>query len=345
MRREDFLYDLPDDRIARYPTSERSASRLLVVEPNGFCDRHMREWPDLLTPQDLVVFNNSRVMPARLCGHKDSGGWVEILITEILSSTTARALIRSSKPPRVGVGLLLEGGCRLTVSGRDQEGWLITHDREEGWEWLEHEGHVPIPPYLNRSDEPSDRERYQTVFAKHSGSVAAPTAGLHFDKWLLDRLAQRGIPTVEVTLHVGPGTFEPVRTERIEDHQMHEEIYRVNPEAIEKLIRTRGAGGRIVAVGTTVVRTLETLAQDAGSTRALRPGSGRTRLFIRPGFTFRLTDALLTNFHQPQSTLLPLVAAFAGIDVMRAAYAHALSHDYRFLSYGDAMWIPRRDGV
>jgi len=345
MRREDFHYDLPDERIARYPTPERSASRLLIVEPGGFSDRHMRDWPDLLTPQDLVVFNNSKVMPARLSGRKDSGGRVEILITEILSPVRARALIRSSKPPRAGTGCRLEAGVRLTVAGRDPEGWVVEHDRGEGWAWLERVGHVPIPPYLDRPDEPTDRERYQTVYAKYMGSVAAPTAGLHFDACLLDALAQRGIQTVEVTLHVGPGTFEPVRTERIEDHRMHEEAYTVSPEAAERLTRVREAGGRIVAVGTTVVRTLETLAQNAAPGQALRPGSGRTRLFIRPGFVFRLTDALLTNFHQPQSTLLPLVAAFAGTERIRAAYAHALSHGYRFLSYGDAMWIPRRDGV
>ncbi|MHB1544085.1 MAG: tRNA preQ1(34) S-adenosylmethionine ribosyltransferase-isomerase QueA [Gammaproteobacteria bacterium] len=345
MRREDFIYDLPDERIARYPTPERSASRLLVVEPGGFSDRHMRDWPDLVTPRDLIVFNNSKVMPARLCGHKDSGGRVEILITEILSPTGARALLRSSKSPRIGTGFLLEGGVRLTVLRQDPDGWIVEHNQGEGWTWLERVGHIPIPPYLGRPDDRSDWERYQTVYAKHMGSVAAPTAGLHFDAPLLDELERRGIQSIEVTLHVGPGTFEPVRTEHLEDHRMHEEAYVVTPEAIERLTRVRESGGRIVAVGTTVVRTLETLAQNASPGQALRPGPGRTRLFIRPGFVFRLTDALLTNFHQPQSTLLPLVAAFAGTDRIRSAYAHALSHGYRFLSYGDAMWIPRRDGV
>lgn len=345
MQRDDFDYELPDERIARYPLSERSASRLLVVGPYGFHDRQMRDWPALLNPEDLVVFNNSKVIPARLSGHKDSGGRVEVLITEMLGPREARALIRASKPPQIGSALKIEGGVRLTVLRRDVEGWVIEHDQVEGWDWLERVGHVPIPPYLGRPDDPADRERYQTVYAKPRGSVAAPTAGLHFDQGLLDALAERGIQTAEVTLHVGPGTFEPVRTERIEDHRMHEESYEVTHEVIQRLVETRDRGGRIVAVGTTVVRTLETLAQNAGPGGDLAPGTGRTRLFIYPGFIFRLTDALLTNFHQPQSTLLPLVAAFAGLERIRAAYAHALSHGYRFLSYGDAMWIPKRDDI
>jgi S-adenosylmethionine:tRNA ribosyltransferase-isomerase len=345
MRRENFFYDLPEERIARYPHPERSASRLLVVEPSGFSDRHMHDFPDFLTPRDLVVFNNSKVMPARLHGHKDTGGRAEVLITEILSPHAARAWVRTSKPPRAGTRILVEGAVCLIVVQRDVEGWILEHDQGAGWDWIERVGHVPIPPYLGRPDEDSDRERYQTVYAKHPGSVAAPTAGLHFDAPLLEAMARRGIQTTEVTLHVGPGTFEPMRMERIDDHRMHEEAYSVGAEAVGHLVRTRQSGGRIVAVGTTVVRTLESLALRTPPEQSWQPGPGRTRLFIRPGFAFQLTDALLTNFHQPRSTLLALVAAFAGSNRIQRAYAHALSHGYRFLSYGDAMWIPERDGV
>ncbi len=346
MQRADFDYELPNDRIARYPLPCRSASRLLTVGCKTLEDGFMRDWPALVAPADLVVVNDSRVIPARLRARKETGGQVEILLIEAPESSVAWAWLRAHHRLGVGATLHIAPGFRIRVAARAGDRWRLELAEGRWPDVLDAVGEVPLPPYLARAAEPLDRERYQTVFAREPGSVAAPTAGLHFDDDLLAALDARGVTRAAVTLHVGPGTFEPVRAERIEDHEMHEESYRVGKEAVAALTAARSRGGRIIAVGTTVVRVLETLAIQSGyPDRPLKPATGRTRLFIRPGFRFRLADALLTNFHQPGSTLLCLVSAFAGLDRIRSAYAHALQSDYRFLSYGDAMWIPSRHAL
>ncbi len=346
MNRADFDYVLPADRIARYPLSQRSASRLLTVGPRGLRDGFMRDWPACLAPGDLVVVNDSRVIPARLRARKETGGRIEILLIEAPAGALAWAWLRTRHRLAPGALLRLEPGFRIRVVSRDGDRWQLVLE-EGGWaDVLSTAGEVPLPPYLGRAAEALDQERYQTVFAREPGSVAAPTAGLHFDEGLLGALAARGVARTAVTLHVGPGTFEPVRTERIEDHEMHEERYQVSEATVSALVAAKSRGGRVIAVGTTVVRVLETLARRSGyPDHPLTAGSGQTRLFIRPGFEFRLTDALLTNFHQPGSTLLCLVSAFAGLERIRTAYAHALGAGYRFLSYGDAMWLPSRHAL
>ncbi len=346
MNRSDFDYALPEDRIARYPLPCRSASRLLTVGREELRDGFMRDWPAFIAPGDLVVVNDSRVIPARLRARKETGGRIEILLLETPEDGLAWAWLRTRHRLAPGALLRIEPGFRIRVVARDGDRWRLALE-EAGWtEVVSAAGEVPLPPYLGRAAEALDRERYQTVYAREPGSVAAPTAGLHFDEALLASLEARGVARTAVTLHVGPGTFEPLRTERIEDHAMHEEIYRVNEETVSALAQAKSRGGRIIAVGTTVVRVLETLALRSGyPDHPLTAGSGQTRLFIRPGFEFRLTDALLTNFHQPGSTLLCLVSAFAGLERIRLAYAHALRSGYRFLSYGDAMWLPSRHAL
>jgi S-adenosylmethionine:tRNA ribosyltransferase-isomerase len=292
--------------------------------------------PALLRAGDLLVFNDTRVIPARLLGHKDSGGRIELLIERLLDAHRVLAQVRSSKPPRPGQKLFLDGGATAVVQGREGEFQALAFDTETPvTELLDRIGHVPLPPYIARVDEDADRERYQTVYARHRGAVAAPTAGLHFDKAMLDRLKEMGVDSAFVTLHVGAGTFQPLRVDDIREHRMHAEYLRVPPEAGDKINAAKKEGRRVVAVGTTVVRALETAAQD-GRVNAFE---GETDIFIYPGYRFRIVDALLTNFHLPGSTLLMLVCAFGGTENVLNAYRHAVESSYRFYSYGDAMFV------
>jgi len=336
MRLSDFHYELPADRIAQYPPAKRGDSRLLVLDGSTgrVDDRHFQDLPEFLQPGDLLVFNDTRVIPARLHGVKDTGGRVEVLIERLLGSARALAHVRASKPPRPG-GEIRVGDGALRVIGRVGALYELEVMAGDLPSFLDRHGRVPLPPYINRSDEPDDRERYQTVYAERPGAAAAPTAGLHFDRAMLDRLAAQGVRLGRVTLHVGAGTFQPVRTDRLDDHVMHAEQVEVGEALCRLAAEARRGGGRIVAVGTTAVRSLETASADG----ELRPYRGDTRLFIRPGYHFRSVDLLLTNFHLPQSTLLVLVCAFAGHEVVMAAYRHAVQGGYRFFSYGDAMLI------
>ena len=338
MKKSDFHFDLPSGLIAQAPLAERSASRLLVVDAarNRVEDRRFTDLVELLAPGDLLVFNDTRVLPARLYGRKDTGGAVEILIERITGAHEARAQLGVSKKPKAGGRIVFEDGSAATVTGRDGEFFLLRFDADEPVEkLLLRLGRMPLPPYIARDAEAADEERYQTVYAREVGAVAAPTAGLHFDAPLLDALRTRGVDSGYVTLHVGAGTFQPVRSERIEDHVMHREWLDVGAELVEKIRRTRERGGRVVAVGTTVVRALETATRDG----TLEPFAGETQIFIFPGYRITSVDALITNFHLPESTLLMLVSAFAGRETMLDAYGHAVEQRYRFFSYGDAMLI------
>ena len=343
MKKSDFHYHLPPELIAQQPLAERSASRLLLVPPGGapFSDRQVRELPELLQPGDLLVFNDTRVIPARLFGHKQSGGRVEILIERLLPGSQARAQIGASKAPRPGTVIELDAGGSAEVLERDGGFYQLRFDVPDALEsWLLDAGRLPLPPYIQRAPDKDDAERYQTVFARESGAVAAPTAGLHFDQPLLDALDARGVETGRVTLHVGAGTFLPMRAEQLSEHRMHSEWLNVGAGLVAQIRRTREAGGRVIAVGTTVVRALESAMRlnEAGE-GALHPFSGETQIFIFPGYRIRSVDALLTNFHLPESTLLMLVSAFAGRERVFQAYAHAIGQRYRFFSYGDAMLL------
>ncbi|QNP40152.1 tRNA preQ1(34) S-adenosylmethionine ribosyltransferase-isomerase QueA [Lysobacter solisilvae (ex Woo and Kim 2022)] len=348
MKKSDFHYDLPPELIAQAPLPERSASRLLVVPPGAdvataghasewhFEDRSFRELPSLLRAGDLLVFNDTRVIPARLFGQKATGGRVEILIERLLGGFDARVQLGVSKSPKPGARIALDAGGELEVLDRDGEFYVVRfHVPESLEQWLLHAGRLPLPPYIQREPGADDDERYQTVFAREVGAVAAPTAGLHFDDALLDALRAQGVQFGHVTLHVGAGTFQPVRVDDLAQHVMHSEWLNVGAELIEQIRRTRAAGGRVVAVGTTVVRALESAMRDG----ELQPFAGETRLFILPGYRIRSVDALITNFHLPESTLLMLVSAFAGKARMFAAYEHAIRERYRFFSYGDAMLL------
>lgn len=332
--KSDFHYNLPDDLIARHPLPERSGARLLVVEGEALADREVRDLVSMLRDEDLLVFNNTRVLPARLFGEKASGGKVEILIERLKSPNLASAYVRASKAPKAG-SVLHVGGQTIEVVGRDEALFLL--QSAQAWQaLLAAHGEMPIPPYLERAADDSDDERYQTVYAKHPGAVAAPTAGLHFDAALLAAIAARGIATAEVTLHVGAGTFQPVRHENLAEHVMHEEWLCVGQEVVDAVAACKARGGRVVAVGTTSLRALES----AAASGRLQAFEGDTDLFITPGYRFRVVDALFTNFHLPESTLLMLVSAFAGYENIRAAYRHAIGQGYRFYSYGDAMFLP-----
>jgi S-adenosylmethionine:tRNA ribosyltransferase-isomerase len=338
MRRADFHYELPPELIAQTPLGDRSASRLLVLDAGGdsLLDRHMRELPDLLQAGDLLVFNDTRVLPARLFGRKDSGGEVEVLIERVLGTHEARAQVRASKSLRDGRGIVFADGSHARVLEREGEFYRLRFETPEPLErLLARIGHIPLPPYIRRADTASDAERYQTVFARVSGAVAAPTAGLHFDQALLDALVARGVALDWITLHVGAGTFQPLRVDDPRQHVMHSEWLNVGAELVDRIRRTKAAGGRVIAVGTTVVRALEAASRDG----ELAPFSGETRIFIFPGYRIRSVDALITNFHLPESTLLMLVSAFAGRERILAAYRHAVAERYRFFSYGDAMLI------
>jgi S-adenosylmethionine:tRNA ribosyltransferase-isomerase len=332
----DFRYDLPPELIAQKPADRRSGGRMLCLDP--LRDVRITDLPAELRPGDLLVFNDTRVIPARLHGEKDTGGKIEILVERLLDEREALAQIRASKSPKAGARLHV-AGAELEVLGREGEFFrLRTLGDEPMLQLLERAGHVPLPPYIDRPDSAADRERYQTVFAREPGAVAAPTAGLHFDEALLAAIRARGVDTGFVTLHVGAGTFQPVRVQNLAEHRMHREHTSVSPRLCEQVREARARGGRVVAIGTTVVRSLETAALGG----ELRPFEGETDIFITPGFQFRVVDALLTNFHLPESTLLMLVSAFAGRERVLAAYAHAVRERYRFFSYGDAMWLPRR---
>jgi S-adenosylmethionine:tRNA ribosyltransferase-isomerase len=330
---DDFDYALPAELIAQHPLAERSASRLLHVARDGQHDLVFRDIDRLLMPGDLLVFNDTRVVRARLLGVKPTGGRVEALIERIVAPELALAMIRTSHTPRTGQ-LFEFGGAHASVEGRRDEFFLLRFDAPVA-DVMARCGHVPLPPYIRHADDIGDAERYQTVYAERPGAVAAPTAGLHFTGALLDRLRDRGLQTTTLTLHVGAGTFQPVRVRRLSEHRMHAEWFEIGDDAARTINTARAEQRRIIAVGTTSLRALESAARSG----MVHPGAAETRLFITPGFEFRIVDALITNFHLPKSTLLMLVAAFAGLDRMRAAYAHAIAQRYRFYSYGDAMFI------
>ena len=343
MKTRDFFYELPERLIAQYPAKQRTDSRLLHIDKkhSAFEDRQFMDFPDLLESIDLLVFNNTRVIPARLFGHKPTGGKVEILIERISSEHSALAHVRASKTPRIGSDIILDvAGASGTISFRieDRRDNLFVLSTDEGiriTDILETHGHMPLPPYIERSDEAQDLDRYQTVYARQPGAVAAPTAGLHFDDDILGAIENKGVKSAYVTLHVGAGTFQPVRSERIQEHAMHSEYLEVPAETVALCKQAREQGGRVIAVGTTAVRSLETATTDG----ELKPYSGETDIFIYPGYAFKSVDVLLTNFHLPESTLLMLVCAFAGYETTMRAYQHAVAQEYRFFSYGDAMFI------
>jgi S-adenosylmethionine:tRNA ribosyltransferase-isomerase len=352
MQRQDFYYSLPDELIARAPAAERTQSRLLCLsgETGQWRDAQFPDLLDQLNPGDLLVFNDTRVIPARLFGQKPTGGQVEIFIERVLDAYRVLAHTRASKPPKPGSFVWLD-------DGETQVELLARHDALFEWKFcgketaiqvMERIGHMPLPPYIDRPDEQADRERYQTVYGKHQGAVAAPTAGLHFDNTFLQKLKEKGVNTAFVTLHVGAGTFQNMRVDRIQDHKMHSEWMSVSDEVCQQIVATKAAGGRVIAVGTTSVRSLETAAQASNFSwieekqgDLLKPFMGDTAIFIYPGYQFRLVDALVTNFHLPESTLIMLVSAFAGYKNTFAAYEHAVKEKYRFFSYGDAMFITR----
>jgi S-adenosylmethionine:tRNA ribosyltransferase-isomerase len=337
MQTSDFNYELPEELIAQYPARNRTDSRLLVLDPaQGVRDSVFADFPDLLREGDLLVFNDTRVMAARLYGRKETGGRVELLLERLLAEDRALAQIRASKAPKAGTRIRV-GDRWLTVEGREDDMFVLVLETGRFTQLMDDYGHMPLPPYIRREDESFDESRYQTVYAQRDGSVAAPTAGLHFDKKLLDVLSRKGVNTAWVTLHVGAGTFQPVRVKNLDEHVMHAEWVEVSEEVCRRIEQTRQRGGRVIAVGTTSVRSLETAA--AGGT--CQPYRGDTRLFITPGYPFKVVDALLTNFHLPESTLLMLVCAFAGYEPVMSAYRHAVEKGYRFFSYGDAMFLSR----
>jgi S-adenosylmethionine:tRNA ribosyltransferase-isomerase len=332
---DDFDFDLPPHLIAQHPLPERTASRLLHVAGDAPSDLAFTDIERLLVPGDLLVFNDTRVVKARLLGHKPTGGRVEALIERVLEPTLALAMVRTSHKPQPGAAFLF-GDARATVEGRRGEFFLLRFDGDVD-AVMERLGHVPLPPYIEHADAAEDAERYQTVYAARPGAVAAPTAGLHFTQELLDRLRANGVELATLTLHVGAGTFQPVRTRDLSEHRMHSEWFDIGEATAAAVNRARAARRRVIAVGTTSLRALES----AGLDGTLCAGSAETDIFITPGFRFRIVDALVTNFHLPRSTLLMLVSAFAGIDRIRSAYAHAIARQYRFFSYGDAMFLER----
>ena len=344
MKRQDFAFDLPADLVAQEPLPERTASRLMVLDgASGSIEhRHFADVLDLIRPEDLLVFNNTRVIPARLFGVKQTGGRVEILIERLRADGSAAVHMRSSKSPKPGSAILVTPDAdsdvtefTLRVLGREGALFIVEPESATWSEVMRRYGHMPLPPYIERSDNEADRERYQTVFAKRDGAVAAPTAGLHFDSALLSALRSKGVAFAEVTLHVGAGTFQPVRADDIHDHQMHSEYIEVDESVVTAVAECRRRGGRVIAVGTTAVRSLESAAE----TGQLMPFNGESQLFLYPGKTFHVVDAMITNFHLPESTLIMLVSAFAGRENVLAAYNEAIRSRYRFFSYGDAMFV------
>lgn len=339
MKLSDFDYALPPELIAQHPSAERAASRLLHLTARGeLFDRQFLDLPALLAPGDLVVMNDTRVIRARLHGVKDTGGAVEVLVERVTGEHEAIAHVRASKTPREGQRLIFAPGVEAEVTGRADDLFRLRFGASHRvMEVLDRHGEVPLPPYITHHPSEEDSARYQTVYAREPGAVAAPTAGLHFDHAIFAALAARDIETARVTLHVGAGTFQPVRGDDIASHVMHAEWCRVPPETVAAIERARARGGRVVAVGTTTLRSLESAALHG----ALKSFEGETRLFVTPGFAFRVVDRLLTNFHLPKSTLMMLVSAFSGVEPIRRAYAHAVAQRYRFFSYGDAMLLER----
>ncbi|MDR9497583.1 MAG: tRNA preQ1(34) S-adenosylmethionine ribosyltransferase-isomerase QueA [Hydrogenovibrio sp.] len=348
MRRQDFYFDLPQTLIAQHPVAQRSASRLLVMQGDRLTDVAFGDLLAYLRPEDCLIFNNTRVIPARLHGHKASGGKVEVLVERILGDTRVWAHVRASRAPTAGTELTLEQQIPVTVTGREGALFELVFDppatgHATALEVIEAFGHMPLPPYIEREDDDADQERYQTVYASRPGAVAAPTAGLHFDEPLLETLAERGIATGFVTLHVGAGTFKPVQVDDIAEHTMHAEVIEVPAETVNLIERTHERGGRVIAVGTTCIRALESAAKFS-ETERLAPFQGETDIFITPGYRFQVVDALVTNFHLPESTLIMLVSALGGYDNTMAAYRHAVEAQYRFFSYGDAMLVLPESG-
>lgn len=335
----DFHFDLPAELIARYPLSKRSASRLLCLEKNtvDISHRQFTDVIDLIQPGDLLVFNDTKVIPARLFGQKSTGGHVEILVERVLDTKRILAQLRVSKPPRIGDHLFLSPHIRLEVMNRNHLFYELQYNENDIsiLDIIESIGQIPLPPYMERQAEESDKERYQTIYATHKGSVAAPTAGFHFDEELIQKLRDKHVEMDYLTLHIGAGTFAPVRVENIREHQMHAEYFEISADLCEKIKNTQARGKRVIAVGTTSLRALETASQGLD----IRPYHGETNIFIYPGYTFRCVNALITNLHLPRSTLLMLVCAFGGYQHVMSAYREAVASSYRFFSYGDAMWM------
>lgn len=346
MRRTDFTFELPENLIAQQPVAERTASRLLVLDgqTGKTEDKVFSDLNSFLQTGDVLVFNNTQVIPARLHGKKSSGGKVEVLVERIVDKHVALAHIRASKSPKPGAELLFEQNISAEVTGRDGDLFIVNfNNRDETvLDVLNKIGHMPLPPYIQRDDESFDQERYQTVYAEKPGAVAAPTAGLHFDDQMLQNLLDKGIEQVHVTLHVGAGTFQPVRADDLKDHHMHKEWIELSAENAEKINKAKKDGRRVIAVGTTSVRCLESSALFSKNEGQLEPYTGETDIFITPGYEFKVVDALVTNFHLSESTLLMLVSAFAGYENIKDAYQHAIKEKYRFFSYGDAMFLTRK---
>ncbi len=339
---DDFDFNLPDELIAQHPAADRTASRLLHVQPGAFHDRRFSELPELVRPGDLLVFNDTKVINARLFGRKDSGGQVEVMVERIVDARHAVAQVRASKSPKPGTRIIVEDAFTFLVNGRTGAVSEFFALEPEGpgdlHTLIEQNGRLPLPPYISHAAEVEDETRYQTVFAQHVGAVAAPTAGLHFDQAMLDHLQESGVDLAWLTLHVGAGTFQPVRVHNITEHRMHSERFDIPEATVAAIERTRARQGRVIAVGTTSLRALESAAQGG----ELRAGKAETDIFITPGYQFKVVDRLITNFHLPKSTLLMLVSAFAGTDTIRSAYRHAVAERYRFFSYGDAMLLERQ---
>ncbi|EUJ09691.1 S-adenosylmethionine:tRNA ribosyltransferase-isomerase [Methylophilaceae bacterium 11] len=340
MRTQEFDFYLPSELIAQFPAEKRNGSRLLHVDGNSgqLVDGTFAHLTDWLSPHDLVIFNDTRVIKARLFGQKSTGGAVEIMIERVLNDHEALAHVRASRAPKPGARLLLENAIEVEVTARQDDLFLLKfHHASSIFNLLDQYGHLPLPPYITHAAESEDETRYQTVYAKHAGAVAAPTAGLHFDETMLSNIQAMGVRIAYVTLHVGAGTFQPVKVDEISAHKMHSEHYHIPEETVALIQSTRQNGGRILAVGTTALRALESAAQHG----PLTAGSGETNIFITPGYSFNVVDRLLTNFHLPKSTLMMLVSAFAGYTHIMSAYEHAIRQQYRFFSYGDAMLIER----
>lgn len=340
MKLSDFSFELPEKLIAKHPAKERTASRMLCLNADSGRVEHKQfvDIIELIEEGDLLIFNNTRVIPARLFGQKETGGKVEVLIERVLEDQTAMVHMRSSKSPKSGAILTLEGGLKVEVIGRKDALFHIKFIADGNvFDLLEQYGHMPLPPYIDRPDEEQDKERYQTVYNEKPGAVAAPTAGLHFDETILQTLSQKGVQTAFVTLHVGAGTFQPVRVDNIEEHQMHAEYAEVPQDVVDKVLATKKVGKRVIAVGTTSVRSLESAAQASNET--IEAFMSDTNIFIYPGYEFKVVDAMITNFHLPESTLMMLISAFADREKVMAAYAAAIEEEYRFFSYGDAMFI------
>ena len=343
MRVADFSFELPDELIARHPMADRTASRLLTLDGNSGELGHkvFKDIIDFLNPNDLIIFNNTKVIPARMYGQKSTGGKVEVLVERVTSECRVLAHVRSSKSPKEGATLILEGKAEATMIGRHGELFELEFQGEQTvLEILDEIGHMPLPPYIDRPDTDEDKARYQTVYNEKPGAVAAPTAGLHFDDELLDKIKDKGIETQFITLHVGAGTFQPVRVDSVDEHVMHSEYIEVSQDVVDAIKRTKAKGGRVIAVGTTSVRSLESAAK--ASEGELQPFYGDTDIFIYPGYEFQVVDAMITNFHLPESTLIMLVSAFSGQAHIINAYKAAIAAKYRFFSYGDAMYITKQ---